>query len=257
MESLLLFAIISIGLNVMLFIPAYVYKTDKLTDISYALTFVVIALISYWLGGYDVKKIVLLALVLTWAVRLGYFLLNRIHKMNKDDRFDGIRESFLGFLGFWLLQGITVFILSSPIFIFMTQTELPFNNDYVWGTVIAFMGLVIESIADRQKSIFKENPKNSDQWIESGLWKYIRHPNYLGELMVWIGVYLFTMPYLNIQYNIIALSSPIFIFLMLRYVSGIPLLEKRYKQKFKDNPQYSKYVERTGRFIPKLNKLFK
>ena len=153
-DTLLVYAVLAIGLNVLLFIPAFVYKTDKLTDFSYALTFMIISMIAYIQGPIDLPRTLLLLLVWIWAIRLGYFLWRRIHKMKKDDRFDSMRNSFFKFLGFWLLQGASVFVLSIPVLLFLAIPSIEMNNSFLIGMFIALIGLIIETIADVQKRKF-------------------------------------------------------------------------------------------------------
>jgi steroid 5-alpha reductase family enzyme len=230
----LLFAL---GFNILMFIPAFLFKTDKLTDMSYSLTF--IALISYiFISKADVSgSWILFLMILLWALRLGIFLFVRIHKQKKDDRFDTMRNSFFKFLGFWLLQGITVWIVLIPAILFD-------GKYYLVGIVIWFIGVLIESIADIQKFMFKNKSKNKEKFIQSGLWYYSRHPNYFGEILTWIGVYIFSGIWLW------GLVSPIYISLLLLFVSGIPILEQKADKKWGKSKEYRSYKKKTSLLIP-------
>ena len=120
------------------------------------------------------------------------------------------------------------------------------------GLAVWLAGLVIETVADLQKSRFASLPENQGRWIDSGLWRYSRHPNYLGEILVWVGVYVFAVPSLSLPESFIALISPIFITILLRYVSGVPLLEKAADKKWGNSEGYQQYRLRTGLILPKI-----
>ena len=104
----------AIGFNILMFIPAFIFRTDKLTDMSYSLTFISLIAYLFIIKPFSFGSLILFLLVLVWALRLGVFLFIRIHAQKKDDRFDNIRTSFFKFLGFWLLQGFTAWIVLIP-----------------------------------------------------------------------------------------------------------------------------------------------
>jgi steroid 5-alpha reductase family enzyme len=172
--------------------------------------------------------------------------------MKKDSRFDGVRENFFKFLKFWLLQAIAVWVILLPS-IATFSIESPILNILAYvGLAIYLLGLIIESFADYQKYTFINNEDNKGMWIDSGLWKYSRHPNYLGEMMVWIGVYIFTLSSLTGILPFIMLASPLFIILLLIFGSGIPMLEKSANKRWGDNPKYQEYKKRVGVLLPKI-----
>ena len=123
----------------------------------------------------------------------------------------------------------------------------------VIGFIIWFIGLLIEAFADYQKFTFMSQANNKGKWTHIGLWKYSRHPNYFGEILVWIGVYLFLLPALTLGEALIGLISPLFITLLLLFVSGIPMLEKAAEKKWGDDPAWQTYKKRTGSLFPKFN----
>lgn len=249
-DFLLFPLIISLGLNWLMFIPAYIFKTDKLTDISYSLTFLIVASSGLYMSGQQPVHFVAFAVVAIWAVRLGGYLFYRIHKMGHDSRFDEMRNSIPRFLGFWTLQGITVAVVSVPFLLIFNSTVSDLNWIHGLGIIIFILGLVIESLADAQKFKFKIN--GNKKWVNHGLWKKIRHPNYLGEILVWIGVWAFSLGSLTIVGAAIAAISPVFIFILLRYVSGIPLLEESHDKKWGDVAEYQAFKKRTGLLLPKI-----
>lgn len=251
MDNLLISFIIALGINIIMFIPAYIFKTDKLTDISYSVTFVVVAIFGLIQSSLNLPHILLLLMIFIWAIRLGTYLLLRIRKIGKDNRFDSMRESILKFGSFWLLQGFTVFVVLIPATYFFNSNIDELSLLSYLGILIWLVGLIIETIGDYQKTVFINNPENKGKWVNTGLWKYSRHPNYLGEILVWIGVYLFILPSLNSGEALIGLISPIFITVLLLFISGVPLLEKSANKKWGNDPDYLSYKNDTGTLLPK------
>ena len=161
-----------------------------------------------------------------------------------------MRQKPWEFLKFWLFQGLAVWVIMLPSsFLLTTSQDKPINLIMLLGMVIWIVGLTIETIADWQKFSFKNLPKNKDLWIQSGIWKYSRHPNYFGEMLSWWGIFVFALPFIQgLNYFIIA--GPLFITFILMFVSGIPLLEKKYDAKYANNQKYQKYKSQTSLLIP-------
>jgi steroid 5-alpha reductase family enzyme len=243
------YLLIAIAINILLFIPGYLLKTDKLTDLSYSISFITLAIIGALVETITLGKLAVILMVIIWGIRLGGFLFIRIQKMKKDNRFDGIRESFLKFLRFWFLQGVSVWIIMLPSLFLLSG-----NGDEVcWiGGVIWLVGLIIETVADLQKYRFKQDPANKDEFISTGLWKYSRHPNYFGEIMCWVGIYIFAFPALTSLQQIIALASPLYIATILIFLTGIPPLEKSADKRWGSRKDYQEYKKRTSILIPWL-----
>ena len=256
MQELLIIALFSIGFNLFMFIPAYLLKTDKLTDISYSLTFIAIVGYTLFQGEFNIPRIVLSGMILLWALRLGGYLLIRIQRMGRDKRFDEMRGQFWSFLGFWTLQGISVFVIMIPAVFFLMNDAAELSNISFIGIFIWFAGLLIETIADQQKFAFKSKPSNRDKWPMIGLWKYSRYPNYLGEILVWAGLFIVCLHSLSEIQILIGIVSPIYIALLLIFVSGIPLLEKKYEERWSHLDAYKAYKKRTGKLIPKNTGIF-
>lgn len=245
-ETIILFLVISILFNVALFLIAFKLQSDKLTDISYALTFLIIGITAYALNEKSLYNTVILLMIVAWAIRIGSFLLQRVLKSGKDSRFDLLRSNFFKFGQFWLLQGVTVWVLMLPVVLAIYGKPDEFGLIAFIGLTIFIAGLLIETIADLQKSKFRNDVSNKDKWIDSGLWRYSRHPNYFGEILVWIGFYVFALQSLDLNSALIALASPIFISLLLIFVSGIPLLEKSADKKWGNNKKYLDYKRKTS-----------
>lgn len=239
--------IIALGINILMFIAAFKFKTDKLTDLSYSLTFIILIVIALILSEFTVLKLILSLMIISWGLRLGIFLFIRIRKMKRDKRFDGMRESFFRFLKFWVLQGLAVWVILIPALFFINSDmgEVFWAGFFIWA-----LGLIIESAADLQKYKFKQNRKNKDKFIQSGLWKYSRHPNYLGEMLCWIGVYLFVFVSFSTSQKIIGLVSPLFIICLLLFVTGLPPLERYADKKWGKQREYLAYKRKTSILIP-------
>ncbi len=255
MNLIVLTFLVSMGINIFMFIPAYIFKTDKLTDISYSITFVVVTIFGFTRSTQNSLHKLILILILLWAIRLGGFLFVRINKVGKDVRFDGMRENFIRFLRFWLLQGASVFVIMLAA---LAGYARVYSNIAVlsWiGIAVFSSGLLIESIADAQKFRFKNNAKHKGQWIDEGIWRASRHPNYLGEIMVWSGIYLVIASSLTTTSLLIALLSPLYILVLLLFVSGIPLLEKSAQKRWGDQKEYNKYKHEVPLLIPSFKSI--
>ena len=251
MNILLWAFLVSVGINILMFLPAFKLKTDKLTDISYAVTFAVVALAAFTRSEQTLAHTILLIAVLAWSARLGSFLLIRINKMGKDSRFDGMRDKFFSFLQFWLLQGVSVFVVLVASILLWDQVD-PTITAVSWlGLVIFVVGLALEAAADYQKFLFRFNGKpKKHEWIDDGVWRMSRHPNYLGEMMVWIGLYLFVLPSLSGLAVYTGLISPLYIVSLLLFVSGVPLLEKSADKKWGKQEAYQQYKKEVPVLLP-------
>jgi steroid 5-alpha reductase family enzyme len=204
-------------------------------------------LLSPDVGG---RSVLLLALVVIWAVRLGTFLFRRIMKEGKDARFDEIKVSFARFLLTWTLQGLWVsFTLAAALAAITTTVRQDLGVFALVGFVVWAVGIGIEALADAQKSRFRAQPENQGQFIDTGLWAWSRHPNYFGEIVLWIGVAIIALPVLR-GWQWVTLISPVFVTLLITRVSGVPMLEKRADEKWGGQEDYEAYKENTPVLIP-------
>ena len=250
MNPILLSFVIALALNGAFFAFAAIRKTDVVTDLSYSLSFAVLAIALPFLGAGEPVQLAASLLVLIWAVRLGAYLLGRILRIKVDHRFDEMRDRPLRFARFWLLQAIAVAVIMLPVSYLLSRDDAPgFGLWAIAGAAIWLVGLVVEAAADAQKSRFKAKDENRGRFITSGLWRYSRHPNYFGEILVWWGLFAYAVPFLQ-GAAFAVVVGPVFITLLLLFVSGIPLLERSADAKYGDDPAYREYKQRTSILVP-------
>ena len=233
------------------FIPAWVNRTEKFYDLTGSITYLTVTVTALLLSpGADARAWLSGGLVTVWAVRLGSFLFLRIRAAGEDRRFREIKQSFGRFLLTWTLQGLWVaFSLAAALAAITSTLRRDLDLFAVMGTVIWLTGFLIEVIADRQKSAFNAMPGNKGKFIQSGLWSWSRHPNYFGEIVLWIGVTVIALPILQ-GWQWVTLISPVFIVILLTRISGVPLLESRADQKWGGEAEYESYKARTSILIP-------
>ena len=188
-------------------------------------------------------------MLVLWAIRLGSFLSKRIHKIGHDKRFDSMRSSFVKFGSFWVLQSISVFILVLPIIFLFSLENVRIGVFQIIASSIWITGFIIESVADFQKAKYKKTGKEG--LFVKGLYRLVRYPNYLGEILLWSGLWLYGINYYG-SVSWLTIVSPLWTFTLLRFISGIPLVEASRKKKYGTDPAYLKYVAITPLLIPKL-----
>lgn len=235
------------------FIPAYIFQTERFFDLVGSLTYISVMVAAVLLSDeVDARSILLLVLVVVWAVRLGTFLFGRIHKAGKDDRFDEIKPSLVRFLNAWTLQGLWVtFTLAAALAAVTTTQQKELDGFALFGFLIWLFGFVIEVVADHQKRRFRDHPDHKGKFIQSGLWSKSRHPNYFGEIVLWVGVAVIALPVLQ-GWQWVTLISPVFVAVLITQISGIPMLEKKADQKWGGQDDYEWYKQTTPVLIPWL-----
>ncbi len=235
------------------FVPAFLFQTEKFFDLIGSLTFLTAIFYAlYEIDSAQLSDYIIVGCVSVWAVRLGSFLFLRIYKAGEDRRFRTIKPNFTRFLMTWTLQGMWVSMCLLCVLTALTSTHgVIMNNIFFVGLVIYFLGLVIEIVADRQKTIFRREPKNKDKFITTGLWSFSRHPNYLGEILLWSGLAIMSVSSLQeLQY--LTLISPLFVYILLVYISGIRLLENQAEKKWGHLQSYREYVKNTPSLFFKI-----
>lgn len=250
MQLLFILLGVSVAINTAMFLVAYRYKTDRLTDISYALSFIVLVATALFLKDVTNERLIVAALVVGWAIRLGTFLLIRIWHIKVDHRFDDMRNSFSKFGKFWELQAVSVWVILIPSLLALSHASVAFTAISYVGCGVWAVGLVLEAVADVQKYRFNQNKQNAGKWIDQGIWHYSRHPNYMGEMLVWVGIYLVVFATLTTAQALVGLVGPLFITCLLLFVSGIPPLERGADKRWGDDPRYRAYKRRTSVLIP-------
>ncbi|XP_055520604.1 uncharacterized protein si:ch211-210c8.6 [Leucoraja erinacea] len=228
-----------------------ILQTEKFFDLAGSGTFVILTYLSYrWNGTNYPRQRIQSAMVTTWGLRLGLFLLLRMLKEGKDRRFNQVRNNPKTFFVYWTFQGIWIFLTLLPTLILNTEEkDTPLCAQDFTGWVIWTLGFVLEAVADHQKWKFKSNVKNAHKFIQKGLWAFCRHPNYLGEMLQWTGLFISASTVMTgIEY--ISIFSPVFLWFLLTHVSGIPMLEKHAMKKWGQDPAYLEYVRRTPALWP-------
>lgn len=240
------------------FLPSYYWHTEKFYDLTGSVTYIFITLVALYHKGQfigpraDIRSLLLAMIIIIWALRLGSFLFMRILKDKEDRRFNEWKFSFALFLRTWTLQGMWIFLTSIAAITAISTRKIVAPDILLFvGGFLWLFGFLFETISDFQKRKFKS--KNKDGFITSGLWSVSRHPNYFGEIVLWIGVAIIAYPTLY-GWQYVSLISPLFIYLLLTRVSGIPLLEEHAEKKWGKDKKYISYKEKTPELFPRIFK---
>ena len=247
----LLCTIIIFFLQWIVFIPSYLLSTEHFFDLTGSVTFITVSILAFLMNdSNNLRQFIVLILIMIWALRLGSFLFLRIRKAGEDSRFTTIKKDFLVFFLTWNLQGLWVlFTLFGALTILTSNNNQNFGILDIIGVLIWVIGFLIEVVSDRQKSEFKSHESNSGKFIQSGLWKYSRHPNYFGEILLWTGIAIIGISVYS-GFGWLGLISPFFVFVMLNYISGVRLLEKQAEERWGGNDLYQSYKSKTPVLFP-------
>ena len=232
------------------------FQTEKFYDLGGSCTFVFLTLLTLrWRHKNSklyLRQLVQSGCVSIWALRLGLFLFHRVLKAGKDSRFNKVRGNPSAFWVYWTLQGLWVWMTLLPTLILNTSArdEKLTWKDYL-GWSLWVIGFALEVVADHQKSQFRADPANKGKWISSGLWSMCQHPNYLGEILLWSGLFLPASSVMSgRQYW--SVVSPMFVVYVLTRLSGIPILEKQGVRRWGHLAEYLKYRQTTATLVPHL-----
>ncbi len=253
--SLAVFAlcgILSYVINWAVFVPSNAAKTEHYFDLTGSITYLTLTVVALVLSDdLDARAVIVAAMVVLWAARLGSFLFARVRRDGRDGRFDRIKTDPLRFFMTWTLQGLWVLLTVACALAVITGSE---RRSIEWvaivGIVVWVVGFAIEVVADQQKSAFKQNPANEGRFITTGLWAWSRHPNYFGEITLWTGIAIIAIPVLS-GWRWAMLISPVFVVVLLTRVSGVPMLEARAKKRWGDEEAFQAYKRNTPSLIPR------
>lgn len=250
-RELLALAILAFAIQWIAFVPALMRQTEHFYDLTGSLTYASLVAIALLTQTLDARGLIIGVMVLCWCSRLGWFLFKRVRRDGKDGRFDEIKTNPMRFLVAWTLQGLWVF---TTLLAALLAISNPAANWDIWATLGALVwltGFTLESVADAQKSAFRAQPQNRGKFIQHGLWRYSRHPNYLGEIMLWSGIALMALPTFT-GWQWLGLLSPLFVYVLINHISGVPILERRADKNWGDDPDYQAYKARSGALLPRF-----
>ena len=235
----------------LIFIIAMIKKDNSIVDVFWGIGFIVIALYAVVQSGEtDIRKMIVTLFVLLWGMRLSYHIMMRNMGKGEDFRYKAWRDTWKyffvrSFFQIFMLQGFFMLIISLPAWYVGFNTGGPLGIWDTLGMIVFGVGFFFEAVGDHQLDTFKKNPANQGKLMTTGLWSLTRHPNYFGESLVWLGLSFYA---LNLPHGWYTLLSPLVIILLLRYVSGVPMLEKKYQGR----PDWEEYRAKTAPLIPFL-----
>ena len=247
-------AVLAFAIQWVAFVPAFLKQTERFYDLVGSLTYLsVTGLAVYLTPEQSIRSVLIAVCIGVWAMRLGSFLVRRISQDGSDSRFDKIKPNPVRFLFTWSLQGLWVVMTAACGWAAITSgSTAPFGVAGVVGIVIWICGFAIEVMADRQKRVHRAQ-YGSGTFITTGLWRYSRHPNYFGEIVLWSGIAVMALPALQ-GWAWATLISPLFVFVLLTRISGIPMLQAKGKKRWGENPEYQAYLNATPVLVPFLGR---
>ena len=233
------------------FIPSFFYQTEHYFDLTGSISYITIVIFTFFaVSNLGSRSLLIGVLIIIWAVRLGFFLFRRVRKEGRDNRFTVMKTKFWWFLFTWTVGGLWVFITMAAGLAALTSAKVvPLGWFALVGVSLWLEGFIIEVVADYQKSKFKSKKENQYKFINQGLWSLSRHPNYFGEITLWLGIAIIAFPVLE-GWQLVTLISPVFVYILLTKISGIAMLEPRADKKWSEDPEYRLYKETTPALIP-------
>ncbi len=236
-----------------MFVVAQLVKNNSIVDIGWGIGFIIVTVVSFFVYGDDRFHQKLVSyLVVVWGLRLSIYLGIRNIGQPEDFRYANWRKqwgnNFLlrSFLQVFMLQGFIMFIITLPVIVVNNDLSVfkSYKVLYPVGVAVWVVGFFFEAVSDYEMFMFKDNPHpHKNKVMNTGLWKFSRHPNYFGEVVMWWGIFLLAIPSGNWY---ISVWAPLTITFLLLKVSGVTMLEKKYD----GNDEYSEYKRRTNSFLP-------
>jgi len=246
-----LFAVLAFVVQWVVFVPSFLLQTEHYFDLTGSLTYLgIVACAVFLTPNLDTRDILICVMIALWAIRLGSFLFWRVKKSGGDDRFVDLKPHFWVFFMVWNIQALWVFLtLASAMGAMTSSNKQALGIFALIGTIVWIVGFAFEVIADQQKTAFRALPENKDTFIQTGLWSICRHPNYFGEITLWLGIAIIAFPVLS-GWTYATLISPVFVTILLTRISGIPMLAEKGKKKWGADPAYQEYLKNTPVLIP-------
>jgi steroid 5-alpha reductase family enzyme len=237
---------LAFAVNWISFIPAAIKQTEHYYDLTGGITYITVTAFALLLSGpLDLRSAIVAGMVLFWSVRLASFLFMRISRAGKDGRFDNIKNRPRRFFLAWTLQGLWVLLTAACALAVITGgNREPLGIIGFIGITVWAIGILIEIVADQQKTAFRANPDNQGKFIKTGLWAWSRHPNYFGEIVLWTGMAIIAIPVLE-GWQWATLISPVFVTFLLTKVSGVPMLEEAADERWGGQDDYEAYKKNT------------
>jgi steroid 5-alpha reductase family enzyme len=233
------------------FVISLILKRNDIADIAWGLGFCLVCLYLYFTQPQHIVSTVVYVLIVIWGLRLSLHIYLRSRNKPEDFRYRQWREAWgktfywRSFLQVYLLQAFFLFVISSPVMLASVSSDSVWSWYTAIGIGVWTIGFSFQAVGDHQLSVFVRQRKDKSEIMQSGLWKYSRHPNYFGEILMWWGIFIIVLP---LKYGIFFIISPLTLSFLLVFVSGIPMLEKKYE----GNPAFQAYKKRTPPLLPKL-----
>ena len=245
----LICGLLAFCMNWLGYIPSYIAQTEHYYDFMGSVTYLTVLFVAVTLTEELTTRSIILAVCIgVWAARLGTFLFSRVKKAGFDRRFTKMKTIPLQFLMTWTIQGLWVFVTASAGLAAITSSQsVEFGIVGLCGLGLWVVGFGIEIVADYQKTVFRADNKSG--FITSGLWAYSRHPNFFGEILLWVGIAIMALPVLA-GWQYVTLISPIFVSFLLIFVSGVRMLEHSGRKRWGEEPDYQDYLKRTSVLVP-------
>lgn len=251
----LILGVILLAFFFLTFLVAQRIKNNGLIDVIWGIGFIVTAITSYILGQPSgIAPIIMVVCVLIWGSRLSYYLIRRNVGKPEDFRYKKMRDTWNPqtfyvrmFIQIYLLQFVLNYIINLPVIVTNLEGSVVFGWVFAAGLVLWIIGFIFEAVGDYQLKQFKAKSSSKGKLITTGLWRYTRHPNYFGEAVQWWGIFIMALSG-NTRFWLII--SPIVITFFLVFVSGVPMLEKKYAGR----ADWEAYKKKTPMFIPWIPK---